>query len=125
MNRNGYQQYKEQSVNTMTRGEMLLLLYDELLKRLMRAEMALDKEDFDSFTKAVTRCRDIVCYLRDCLDPQYDISNELRRMYEFFLYEFGRLEAGRRKEIIQEVRPLVMELRNAFQEADKMAQYQE
>ena len=31
MNRNGYQQYKEQSVYTMTQGEMLLLLFDELL----------------------------------------------------------------------------------------------
>lgn len=125
MNRNGYQQYKEQSVNTMTRGEMLLLLYDELLKRLMRAELALDKKDYEGFGKAVTRCRDIVIYLQDCLDPQYDISSELRRMYDFFLYEFSRLEAGRRKEIIREVRPLVTELRNAFQEADKMAQHQE
>lgn len=125
MNRNGYQQYKEQSVNTMTKGEMLLLLYDELLKRLMRAELALDKEDFEGFKKAVTRCRDIVIYLQDCLDPQYSISSELRRMYDFFLYEFSRLEAGRRKDIIQEVRPLIMELRNAFQEADKLAQHQE
>ena len=41
MNKNGYQQYKEQSVNTMTKGEMLLLLYSVLLKRLMRAELAL------------------------------------------------------------------------------------
>ena len=45
MNRNGYQQYKEQSVYTMTQGEMLLLLFDELLKRLMRAELALNQED--------------------------------------------------------------------------------
>ena len=123
MNKNGYQQYKEQSVNTMTKGEMLLLLYDELLKRLMRAELALGKEDYETFTNSVIRCRDMVCYLRDCLDPQYAISSELRRMYEFFLYEFGRLEAGRNKEIIQEVRPLVTELREAFQEADKIAQY--
>ena len=31
MDMKGYQQYKEQSVNTMTQGELLLLLYDELL----------------------------------------------------------------------------------------------
>lgn len=123
MNRNGYQQYKEQSVNTMTRGEMLLLLFDELLKRLMRAELALDKEDFVTFGKAVTRCREIVCYLQDCLDPQYDISSELRRMYDFFLYELARIEAGRKKEVIKELRPLITELRDAFQEADKTAGY--
>nr|WP_308628438.1 flagellar export chaperone FliS [uncultured Eisenbergiella sp.] len=123
MNRNGYQQYKEQSVYTMTQGEMLLLLFDELLKRLMRAELALNQEDYTSFGESVTRCRDIVCYLQDCLDPQYAISNELRRMYEFFLYELSRLEAGRKKEIIREIRPLVLQLREAFQEADKMTRY--
>ena len=63
---NGYQQYKEQSVMTMTSGEMLLLLYDELLKRLTRAELALDKEDFDLFSKSVHRSREIIQYL-NCL----------------------------------------------------------
>ena len=35
MNQNGYQQYKTQSINTMTKAEMLILLYDELIKRLI------------------------------------------------------------------------------------------
>lgn len=125
MNKNGYQQYKEQSVNTMTRGEMLLLLYDELLKRLMRAELALDKEDYVSFDGAVERCRDIVIYLQDCLDYQYPLSNELKRMYDFFLYELSRLGAGRKKSVIGELRPLVIQLKEAFQEADRTAGFQD
>ena len=40
MYQNGYEQYKMQSVNTMTSSEMLLLLYDELMKRLARAQVA-------------------------------------------------------------------------------------
>ncbi|MEI3361553.1 MAG: flagellar protein FliS [Oscillospiraceae bacterium] len=46
MDARGYQQYKEQSINTMTQGELLLLLYDELVKRATRAELALDKQDY-------------------------------------------------------------------------------
>ena len=38
MDMRGFQQYKEQSVNTMTQSELLLLLYDELFKRLTQAE---------------------------------------------------------------------------------------
>ena len=82
---NGYQQYKEQSVMTMTSGEMLLLLYDELLKRLTRAELALDKEDFDLFSKSVHRSREIIQYLKDTLNPEYEISRQLRQMYDFFI----------------------------------------
>lgn len=44
MDMRGFQQYKEQSVNTMTQGELLLLLYDELVKRLTQAELALNKD---------------------------------------------------------------------------------
>lgn len=36
MENNPIQHYKEQSVNTMTPNELLLLLFDELMKNLLR-----------------------------------------------------------------------------------------
>lgn len=121
MYQNGYEQYKMQSVNTMTRSEMLLLLYDELIKRLTRAQIALDDKNYDLFDKSVKRSREIVEYLNKTLNMEYRISYELRRMYEFFLYELGRLQAGRNSAVIQELKPLVAELRDAFKEASKKA----
>ncbi|WP_144362449.1 flagellar export chaperone FliS [Mediterraneibacter gnavus] len=119
MYQNGYQQYKMQTVNTMTKGEMLLLLYDELIKRLTRAEMALEKKDYEVFEASVKRSGEIVQYLKDTLNTEYSISRELQRMYDFFLYEVSRLQASRNKAVIEELRPLVMELRDAFREANK------
>lgn len=119
MYQNGYQQYKMQAVNTMTKGERLLLLYDELIKRLTRAEMALEKEDYEVFEASVKRSGEIVQYLKDTLNTEYSISRELQRMYDFFLYEVSRLQASRNKAVIEELRPLVMELRDAFREANK------
>lgn len=121
MYQNGYQQYKMQAVNTMTKGEMLLLLYDELIKRLTRAEMALEKEDYEVFEASVKRSGEIVQYLKDTLNTEYSISRELQRMYDFFLYEVSRLQASRNKAVIEELRPLVMELRDAFREANKIS----
>ncbi len=72
----GYEQYKAQSVNTMTRGELLLLLYDELVKRLTRAELAIGKQDYTLFEASITRCIEILEYLDDTLDPQYPISHD-------------------------------------------------
>ena len=119
MNLNKYQEYKTQSVLTMTPGEMLILLYDEMLKRLTRAEFALDKQEYELFDQSIARCVDIVKYLKDTLDYQYDISRELRHMYDFFMMELGRISAGRKKEIIKELIPLVKDLRDTFQEAAK------
>ena len=115
----GYQHYKEQTINTMTPGEMLNLLYDELLKRLTRAELALEKKDYALFDQSVQRSIEIVVYLKDTLNYEYEISAELKRMYDFFLYEFSRIKAGRKAEVIAEIRPLILELRDAFREAER------
>lgn len=120
MNANGYQQYKTQSVNTMTASEMLLLLFDELVKRLTRAELALEVKDEELFEQSVTRAGEIVQYLKATLDRKYPISRELRIMYDFFIYELSRISAGRKPEVIQELKELVEELREAFREASRM-----
>ena len=121
MYQNGYEQYKLQSVNTMTSGEMLLLLYDELIKRLARAQIALEDENYDLFNQSVQRSKEIVQYLNNTLNMNYKISYELRRMYDFFLFELSRLQAGRKVAEIQELKPHVAELRDAFKEASKTA----
>ncbi|MSS10405.1 MULTISPECIES: flagellar export chaperone FliS [Clostridia] len=121
MNAYGYQNYKTQAVNTMTPGEMLGLLYDELLKRLTRAELALEKKDYVLFDQSMQRSVEIVNYLKNTLNHKYEISSELNRLYDFFLYEFSRISAGRNPKVIEEVRPLIVELRDAFKEAQKLS----
>ena len=96
MDARGYQQYKEQSINTMTQGELLLLLYDELVKRATRAELALDKQDYPLFEASIDRCLEIIRYLDDTLDRQYPISAELSRLYEYFGSELNRVKVGQR-----------------------------
>ena len=119
MDRRGYQQYKQQSVGSMTPGELLLLLYDELVKRATMASIALDKEDFPAFEAAVDRCTDIVNYLDETLDRQYPISRDLSRMYEYFTYQLGRIKIGRNGKLLEELRPMLAELRDAFHNAEK------
>ena len=117
---NGYRHYKEQTVNTMTAGEMLNLLYDELLKRLTRSELALENKDYELFEQSIQRSMDIVTYLKDTLNFKYEISNELKRLYDFFLYELVRIKAGRNSAVISEIRPLIMDLRDSFREAQRI-----
>ena len=117
---NGYQHYKEQTVNTMTAGEMLNLLYDELLKRLTRSEIALENKDYELFEQSIQRSMDIVTYLKDTLNFQYEISNELKCLYDFFLYDLVRIKAGRNSAVIGEIRPLIMDLRDSFREAQRI-----
>ena len=115
----GYQGYKEQGINDMTPGELLLLLYDELVKRLVRADLALGKKDWSLFDASVDRCLDILRYLDDTLDMQYPISRNLNRLYDYFSYELNRVKAGRNKTELDRVKTMVGELRDSFREAHK------
>ena len=115
----GYQGYKEQGINEMSQGELLLLLYDELVKRLFRAGLALDKEDYDLFEASVDRSLDIIRYLDDTLDMQYPISRNLNRLYDYFSFELNRVKAGRNKTELDRVKTMAGELRDTFREAQK------
>ena len=119
MDRRGYQQYKQQSVNSMTPGELLLLLYDELVKRGTIASIALDKADYPTFEAAIDRCVDIINYLDETLDRQYPISRDLGRMYEYFTYQLGAIKIGRNKRELEQLRPMLAEMRDAFHTAEK------
>ena len=119
MDMKGFQQYKEQSVNTMTQGELLLLLYDELYKRLSQAELMLDQQNYPVYEASVERAIAIIEYLDATLDRQYPISKNLAQLYEYFTYELGRAKIGRRKEILTHVKIMVNELRDAFRQAQK------
>lgn len=115
----GYQQYKQQSINSMTPGELLMLLYDELVKRSTLASIAMDKQDWPTFEAALDRCTDIVNYLDETLDHKYPISHDLSRMYDYFTYELGRIRIGRNKDALERLRPMLADLRDAFRTAEK------
>lgn len=119
MDMKGFQQYKEQSVNTMTQGELLLLLYDELYKRLSQAELMLDQQNYPVYESSIERAVAIIDYLDSTLDRQYPISGNLAQLYEYFTYELGRAKIGRRKEVLSHVKSMVNELRDAFRQAQK------
>ena len=119
MENNPIQHYKEQSVNTMTPNELLLLLYDELVKDLLRCGLALEKQEYELMEAAADKSMDIIGYLDDTLDDQYPISRELHRLYEYFTYQLTRVKIGRNKQVLDQVRPMIMDLRDTFRQADK------
>ncbi len=121
MDAKGLQNYKAQSLTTMTQGELLLLLMDELVKRLMRSDLALEQGDMQLFEASIQRCIDIVRYLDDTLDRRYEVSRGLHRLYDFFCYDLNRISLGRNKKELDKLRPMITDLRDTFRIAEKNA----
>jgi len=119
MNTRKIDAYKEQAIQSMTSEELMFLLFDELVKRLMRAELALEKKDFPIFEASVQRGIEIIQYLDATLDRQYPISKDLARLYEYFIYELGRVKIGRHLEPLSHVKTMIVDLRGAFRQAQE------
>ena len=121
MDARGLRHYKAQSLNTMTQGELLNLLLDELVKRLLRGDLALGQGDMPLFEASIERCIDIVRYLDDTLDRKYEISFQLHRLYDFFLYDLNRIKLGRNQAELDRLRPMITDLRDTFRTAERLS----
>ncbi len=118
---NGYSQYKEKSIYSMSGPELLLLLFDEAIKRLTRAEISLKDKNYSDFDDCLQRTSRIVRYLTDILDMRQPISHDLRRIYTYLVYDLSMVKAGRkrRQEEIGRIRHILSELREGFDGASK------
>lgn len=116
---NGYEKYKEQSINSMSGVELLLLLYDEAISRLQKAELALEDKEYDLFEDSLQRTLRIIRYLINILDMEQPISSELKRIYNYMIYDLSKVKAGRAREKAElgRIRNILSELRDAFEEA--------
>lgn len=105
----------------MSGPELLLLLYDEAIKRLTRAELSLEDKNYEDFDDCLQRTSKIVRYLTDILDMRQPISVDLRRIYTYLVYDLSMVKAGRerRQDEIGRIRHILSELRDAFDGASR------
>jgi len=118
---NPYEQYKKTSVNTMTKGELLLLLFDEVIKKLNHSKILMGNNDFEQANVNLAKCRKIFNHLIVSLDDKYELSRELTEMYLFFNREIIKASSTKSTKNIDEILPMIKDLRITWAEADKIA----
>ena len=116
---NPYQKYQQQSVMTMTPGEMLLKLYDGTITQLNAAKQFHEEKDYQRSNTALQKAQKILRYLDQTLDPQYEISGNLSALYDYFIRRLVEANLHKDNGPIDEVLPMVTELRDTFAQADK------
>lgn len=120
MNRNDlYKTYRQQSVMSMTPGEMLTTLYDGALKNLEVAKIAFDKNNISQINESLKKVQEIFTYMKNTLDFKYEISENLGALYDFFIDT--ALQANMKKDPsgLDDLIDLITELRDTYIEADK------
>lgn len=117
--KNPYAAYRQQSVMTMTTIDILTTLYDELVKDLTFSIEAMRVNDLESANKFLQKGQTIVMHLNSSLDFKYEISNNLRAMYDFFYRTMVEANIKKDSAKLEELIPLITQLRDAYVQADK------
>lgn len=118
---NKVEQYKLNSIANMTQGELLITLYSEAIKKLTHAKILFENKDADEAKVQLKKCRDIFNHLLYTLNNDYEISEEIGSIYRFLNLEIIKAESQNSPEVIEGILPLVKELRDTWEEADKIA----
>lgn len=122
---NPYQQYKEQSLSTLAPGELLVKLYEQLIKQMHLGKIGIEKSDFAVANDALTKSQTIVSTLAASLDMRYPISQELKDMYIFLAQQLMKANMQKNAAILENCLPLVKDLRDSFDQADKLNRKQQ
>lgn len=118
---NPYENYKNNSINTMTKGEQLILLFEKAEQRLNIAKTFFEQNKIDEAIHQLNRTRDIFNYLMVCLDKKFEYARDLLELYTFINTEI--IKAAGRKDVkfIEGILPIVHELRDTWTQAEKLA----
>ena len=118
---NPYQLYQRQSVMTMTEGEMLTKLYDEVIKQMSGAKICLTEKDLSGVNNALQKAQRILFYLKSTLDFKYEISGNLDALYDFFIERTVQANLKKDAAMLDEIIPMIEDLRDTFVQADRNA----
>lgn len=118
---NPYDQYKEQSIMTMTAGEMVVKLYDAVIMHGNKAIIAIEQKDFETCNASLIRIEDIFSYLLTTLNTEYEIGKNLEYLYNYFYRETINANIKKDTEFIAKMVEMITGLRDAYAEAEKIA----
>ncbi len=88
MRNNPYKQYQKQGVLTANPGELIVMLYDACIKNMKLAEIFVGEKNYEGANKAYIKAQDIMTELVSSLNYDYEIAEQLLRIYDFVIRQF-------------------------------------
>jgi flagellar protein FliS len=116
---NGANQYKQTSIKTASRGQILIMLYEGAIRNVRKASDCIDKKDLAGKGMAIGKAHDIISELQATLDFSVggDIARNLENLYIFMLEQLIKANVSNTKEPLQTVEKLLRNLLDAWRVA--------
>lgn len=122
MYNNGFNAYKNNSVNFASKEQLLLMLLDGAVKFTKRGRLAIVDKDIQLAHDSLSRVQDIFTELRVTLDTNAgEWAKQIFNVYGFINEKLYEANIKKDEKIIDEVLPLIEEVREIWNEAYKIS----
>lgn len=110
--------YAREAVTTATPAQLLVMLYDRLVKDLDAAERGLGARDIQATHVALIHAQDIVHELNSTLDVSVWPEGEaLKRLYDWVIEQLVAANMNKDVEYLNNARVVIEPIREAWQQA--------
>lgn len=114
---NNSDQYLEQKVMAASPQELTLMLYEGAIKFIKQAKIYNDDQLIEKTSNAILRVEAIYSELRATLNPEFDISEELDKLYEYVIHRLAEANISKDNSILDEVLTMSIDFRDTWKEA--------
>ena len=113
---NNYQKYQQNAVFTASPQELTLMLYNGAIKFCNMSKEMLDQNNLEKANYFILKVQDIVQELLITLDDKYDISQEMRVLYDYILQLLIQANIYKDEVKLLEARELLVNFRDLWKE---------
>ena len=96
--------------------DLIVLLYDALKKNIILGKKGIIKDNAFTAHSHLMKAQEILVELVNSLDMNYEISENLLDLYEFFIINIGDANLKKDPQLLEPVIEMVEELRAAWSE---------
>lgn len=116
-----YEKYRQSSVQTATPEQLVVMLYDGAIRFIRTAMQGMDVQDVEKTNLHFGKAQTIISELMSTLDQSYEVSKNLFALYEYINFLLIEANIKKDKTKAEEALGYLLELRETWVEASKIA----
>ncbi|MDD3921391.1 MAG: flagellar export chaperone FliS [Eubacteriales bacterium] len=106
--------YQNQTVMTASPGDLIVMLYDALIKQIKLSQLFLQNKEYERVNRHLCKAQAIVTALVQSLDLKYDIAADLLQIYDYILNELIMANTSKNGDLLPEILEILRDLREAW-----------
>lgn len=116
--------YQNNKIQTASKAELTLMLYDAGIKFVNKAIISVEKNDIEGANNNIKKAEDVIVEFRATLDHKYPVAKDFEVVYDYMYRKLIEANIKKEKEILESVLVDFKEMRDIWVQIMKQGREQ-